>query len=515
MFSILLFKDIRFFLMTFRFAAAMVTVTLLVLTSMWILGDDYARRRDAYNTSAEESARRDREESYVPSQIMPTLHRPPAALSIFAQGEDRRFGNTLTIRRWIVPQRTTGSFTDNMLLAAQPAFDLYTIVAVVLSLFAVLLTYDGVSGEREEGTLKLQSSLGAGRAAIYTAKFTGAVICLAIPLLIGLAAGLILLQFTMSIGFGPDHYLAILLMAVASMLYAAVFAALGLLSSALLRRSSAALVLALLLWTVGVLLIPEAAQNAGDNLVPLPSPTELTNLDKATAAEAVKALDGFAERYPNYPYGMATGNFGFGDGGGSGAHKFDGQEINFREAEEYVRFYEPYMIRRAETLWDAFKKHYAEKERQAALADLLSLPAPIHHLRLAFNALAGTGYPSYYEFMEACRRYRRTLLSALQARGYFGDNALAFFTRRPRSEINDDLFSERAPMNMAAYEAKDWTKFGPESWGPLPPDETPPFAYTDGRPGWEQVVAPMAMLAAFIAALFLAGLVAFQKYDIR
>ena len=109
MFLSLLFKEIRFHLLTFRFAAALITTLMLVVLSMWVLGDDYIRRRNTYNISVETTARQI-EEVYVPSQISPTLYRPPSALSIFAQGEDRRFGNTLQVQRWEVPRRAEGSF---------------------------------------------------------------------------------------------------------------------------------------------------------------------------------------------------------------------------------------------------------------------------------------------------------------------------------------------------------------------------------------------------------------------
>ncbi len=46
MFRVLLWKEIREHLMTFRFGAALVTTFVLVVISVWVLGEDYMRRRD-------------------------------------------------------------------------------------------------------------------------------------------------------------------------------------------------------------------------------------------------------------------------------------------------------------------------------------------------------------------------------------------------------------------------------------------------------------------------------------
>ena len=198
MFRVLLWKEIREHLMTFRFGAALLTTFVLVVISVWVLGDDFQRRRDAFNLAAEDSARNDMQ-VVVPSQIRPTVHRTPSVLSVFAQGEDRRFGNTVLVQRWEVPRRAEGSFTDNMLLAAEPALDLYTIFALVVSLFGILFSYDAVSGERERGTLKIQCSAGAGRASILAAKLLGGIICLAIPFVFSFLSGLLLLSLFLGV----------------------------------------------------------------------------------------------------------------------------------------------------------------------------------------------------------------------------------------------------------------------------------------------------------------------------
>ena len=514
MFATLLSKEVRHHLLTFRFAAALATTLILVIVSVWVLGDDYIRRSNAYNLAAEASAQADRE-IYVPSEISPTLHRPPSSLSIFAQGEDRRFGNTVQVNRWEVPREAEGSFNDNMLLAAEPALDLHTIFAIVVSLFGILFSYDAVSGERESGTLKLQCTTPISRGTLFAAKFTGGVICLAIPFLLSFTSGLILLSFFSGLRFTPEQWSAIGLMVFAGLLYGAAFVATGLACSATVRRSSVALVLSLLVWAVFVLLIPSAANSAADILAPMPSPAAIANVEKTSLQEAAASLREFGERYPNYWLGLYTG--GWSIPGRGGCLKFDGREVDYRHGEAWVRTFEPMMQGRAQRIWDAFYRGEGQRRRHAEVFETLSLPSPTHHLRRAFMALAKTDYRVYGDFLEGARRYRRQMITDFESRGYFSDNASQFFSRRPISEIDDERFLARAryyrqqrALNRPAREY-----LSPELWGPLPAEAIPQFEHHPAESDFVGSLQPIGILTTIAAIIFAIGFVAFIRYDVR
>ncbi len=514
MFVTLLLKEVRHHLLTFRFAAALATTLILVVVSVWVLGDDYIRRRNAYNLAADASAQANRE-VYVPSEISPTVHRPPSSLSIFAQGEDCRFGNTIQVNRWEVPREAEGSFNDNMLLAAEPALDLYTIFAIVVSLFGILLSYDAVSGERETGTLKMQCTTPTSRGTLFAAKFTGGVICLAIPFILSFTGGLILLSFFSGLRFTPEQWSAIGLMVFAGLLYGAVFVATGLACSAIVRRSSVALVLSLLVWALFVLLIPSAANSAADVFAPMPSPAELANIEKATLQEAAASLREFRERYPRYWLGLYTS--GWSIPGRGGCFKFDGGEMDYRHGEAWVRTFEPMMQGRAQRIWDAYYRGERQRRRHAEVFEILSLPSPTHHLRMAFMALAATDYRAYGNFLEGARRYRRRMITELESRGFFSDNASQFFSRRPASDIDDGKYAARRLYyrQQEALGREDSEFMGPDLWGPLPPEEIPQFEYLPVQSDFAGSLQPMGILAAIAAILFAIGFVAFIRYDVR
>ena len=291
MFRVLLWKEIREHLMTFRFGAALITTFVLVLVSVWVLGDDFIRRRNLHNTLAKSYAESARE-LLTPSQLQPVVQRPPSALGIFAQGEDEHLGNAVTIRRWEVPRRADNSLTSNKLLASMPTFDLLTIFVIALSLFGVLLSYDGFSGEREHGTLKLICACPTTRGIVFAAKFVAGSVVLIIPFLLSFASGLAVLNFVHGIAFTGTQWLSIALMILAGLLYGSLFIAIGLISSALSNRSSTSLALALLFWVLGVVVIPSVGTGLAST-APLEPPQEISRLEQTTSSD----IDARARRF--------------------------------------------------------------------------------------------------------------------------------------------------------------------------------------------------------------------------
>ena len=87
--------------------------------------------------------------------------------------------------------------------------DFTFIFQVVLSLFAILFTYDAINGERESGTLRLTYSCPVPRATYLLAKLAGAWTGLVVPLLIPVALA-ILLVLVMNVPVDSTHWYRIL-----------------------------------------------------------------------------------------------------------------------------------------------------------------------------------------------------------------------------------------------------------------------------------------------------------------
>jgi ABC-type transport system involved in multi-copper enzyme maturation permease subunit len=513
MFRVLIWKEIRGHLMTFRFAAALVTISLLIVSSVWMLGEDYLRRFNSYVQASDAAANLEKE-YVVPSEINPTLLLPPSPLSMFSRGEAGRFGNSITIRRWEVPRETTGNYGTGLMTTAQAPFDFYTVIAAVVSLFAILLTYDGISGERETGLLKMQSTCGTGRASLFLSKFAGAVICLAIPILLGMVAGLLVLIFILNIGFSSGQWLAIALIGFASMLYGTLFAALGLACSAVVRWSAASVVLALLCWAMLVIVLPSLSQSTAAAIRPLDSQFALNSLERHTMAEAQRTREELASRYPDHEYGYWTSSFSTKS---ERFFKYDCRAAGFRDAEQFIRGLEPVMQARADTVWRAYNAADQREREQALLEEQLAFISPARHLRDALSSLTYTSYSQYADFIEAARRFRAEMLDNFRRKGYFGDNVLKFFSQRDPEDIDDEKYRARVDYYRSQLAlGKNYGQFmGPKFLAPVSASDIPEFDFRYFRLTAEPVVIPLGVLAVEAALLLLAGLVAFQRYDIR
>ena len=69
------------------------------------------------------------------------------------------------------------------------------VVATLFSLVALFFTYDSLTGEKADGTLKLVFSTAASRAQILAGKWAGTFLTLAVPFLLATLCGMLVLGF--------------------------------------------------------------------------------------------------------------------------------------------------------------------------------------------------------------------------------------------------------------------------------------------------------------------------------
>jgi len=519
MFGVLLWKEIRDHLMTFRFGAVLVTTFVLVIVSIWILGDDYIRRRNTYNRLSEEAAN-EVTEYRIPSHINPSVHYPPVSLSIFVQGKSKCLGNVVTVNRWEVPRDASDSLTDNELLAALTTFDLLAIFTFVISLFGVLLSYDSLSGERERGTLKMLYNSGSSRVSIFITKFLAGTFVLFLPLVVSLLCVLIILQFVFDISFTQNQWVAISSILFAGIVFGSLFIAIGMLCSSIFKRSSTSLALTLLTWTFAVILIPNVSTSLAPSLHPLPSPSEIDAFDKTTREDAIAEGREFVSRVRDEEQ---LNNVGF--WGTIGANSYGnsirwGTRDAFVLAERIISVCEPMWQERAERVWRLVREHEAELEKQARLADLLNSLSPAYLLKKVCTTLANTDYETYARFMERTRRFRREFLDDLENKGYFSDNAVAFVTQIPWDRrLSDEEFMQ---MEMEFIDrhgegtGERWEdRISEYNWPQLPSDIVPAFVFDASQPQFHTALVPFAVLFLLVVITFVSGVFAFIRYDIR
>jgi ABC-type transport system involved in multi-copper enzyme maturation permease subunit len=195
----------------------------------------------------------------------------PRPLSVFAKGLDEVMdrGYTITAYLGIEPHDRQTSAVSLFALFAPP--DLLYIVKALLSLIALLFAYDAVSGEKENGTLKLLLGSAVSRGQLLAAKMLGGLAAVMLPFVVLWVAVLAPLAARPEIVLGGSEFSRLGLMLLASLLYAAGFFALGVLVSALSRSSAGSLIVLLFLWATLVFAVPNVGNLVAEQVAPLPS----------------------------------------------------------------------------------------------------------------------------------------------------------------------------------------------------------------------------------------------------
>ena len=273
-------------LMTFRFAAAVFITLLLVVAATAVLIKDYERRLESYNTSIETHRQRLRKwQTYSPGMGRLNVDRPPNPLSLFNVGLDKRLGNKIPVSHWFVPSLWDAEMdsSDNSFLNIFSSIDIVFIFEVVLSLLALIFAYDALAGERERGTLRLVLTHPVRRGHILLAKYISAMLCLLVPLLMSLLLAVMLLTTSTSVSLSTDDFLCIGGIVLSSLVYLSVFYLIGLLISALTRRTGTALMLSMFAWGFLVLVYPNM-------ILATTSPQDASEARGASAFNQIKQI---------------------------------------------------------------------------------------------------------------------------------------------------------------------------------------------------------------------------------
>ena len=255
-------------LLSQRFAVGILISVILTVGCIVLQTDYYSERVKEYrfDVDTKESVYGSKLESWGWYSLyyfdpMPLI--PPGKLSPIANGLPPSTKSSLE----------TISFDRNFLPDLFPAPDIVFVVAIIMSLLAILFSYDSVSGEREQGTLKLIAANSISRPKVLLGKWIGGTTSILIPFLIAIFAGLIYISVSPQIQLGVGDWAAIFLIILASMTYISLFYLLGLMVSAFSRISSAAVLSALALWVLIVLVIPGLGPYLSSRIVPLSSVT--------------------------------------------------------------------------------------------------------------------------------------------------------------------------------------------------------------------------------------------------
>ncbi|RKU20072.1 hypothetical protein C6503_06745 [Candidatus Poribacteria bacterium] len=254
------------------------------------------------------------------------------------------------------------------------------IIGYVLSLVALLFTFDAISGERESGTLRLMLANSVPRHTALMGKFLGALISITIPFALAMLVNLLVISTAKDVHLNTEAWGRLGIICLIALLYTCLFLALGLLVSARVQRSAVSLVVLLLIWIVFVVFTPNTlASIVGGFSSPMSSDE---------FEERSSQLEDELEGELLFKYYL---------------HPKDTREDMIKRIQlggEYVTEDAAQQERLHETL---LKQQISQMRRVRAAIRL----SPVTIVQSLFESFAGTGFERHLQFLENVQSYAR------------------------------------------------------------------------------------------------------------
>jgi ABC-type transport system involved in multi-copper enzyme maturation permease subunit len=436
-------KEILNSVISFRFVAVFALLLILVPVTVFILTNDYVKKVEEF------SSRRQGIEDYLKAYahfnrlggvVQPS--QPPLPATALVRG--------------ISFDINLEDFDDDPLPVMFPLLDLVFVVAILLSLAALIFSYDAVSGEKEDGTLKLMLANGLPRHQILLGKIFGGTLTLFIPFLVSMVLGLIVILMNPRISWTGANWGSLGLVLGGAAVYVFFFESLGVLISSRHHSSSASIMTSLCVWVLLVLVIPNLSPYLASLLSPAPSrikvnreisrltDVERDNLGRQLQAEKMRDL---VKRYPVLISLLSEAETK------TRAEK----DPAFREAVEA-------RTREVQAAWEEANRIQGEKvqvlraeldRREAAqtrLARIVSMISPLADFSYWATDLTSTGLRNIAHFNDLSDRwgraygeYSRSKIAALQKQDPTVDwwNTAVDVSDMPRFEYSEETLAAR------------------------------------------------------------------------
>jgi len=232
-------------ILNLRFMIGLVLCIIVTVACIMILAHDYRQEMKDYNT------RMNLQDEILDNYAKANRHRLLGMLR--PQKPPERFRPLII---GIPGNEDLGFFDYNPLPILFPPLDFLFIVTIIMSLLAILFSYDAIAGERQIGTLRLVISNSISRTKVLFGKFIGGSASLLIPFILALLVGVLYINLNPNIQWDGSAWVELALLTAASITFITLFYLLGLMISTFSKYSAISILNCLFLWVLLILVIP-------------------------------------------------------------------------------------------------------------------------------------------------------------------------------------------------------------------------------------------------------------------
>jgi ABC-type transport system involved in multi-copper enzyme maturation permease subunit len=279
-------KEILENLLSYRFFILTGLLGLLMTVAVIVGYGDFLQRVENY-------------EILRPAPGSPNIIIEPTPLSILAKGLEENLTRLYEVSFLGIEIRQNQQ-SVNRIFALFAVPDLLFAIKVVLALIAVLFSFDAVSFEKEQGTLKLLLSHDLRRPSLILGKLVGRFALVFVPFTVLYLVFLLTISLLPSVVTTWDFWTRALILLLISGCYALLFTALGIFVSSTVHRSSTSMVMGLALWLLFVFIIPNFGSTLARSISDVPSSDRI---EMEARLSTIKAIYERLQREKDNPTG--------------------------------------------------------------------------------------------------------------------------------------------------------------------------------------------------------------------
>lgn len=473
-------KELRDHLQSTRFLVAASVSTLLIVMSIW-LGISHYKEKSAQYEQAMQMMYDLASQQTNWMTVSMSAYRKPGVAEIFSNGVNSDIGRYSNIGPWSEVRLVRSEYSDDPMMAAFQFLDPMFVVLIVLSLIAILFTYNAVNGEKESGTLKLVFANKVSRSEYIIGKLIGSWLVILAPVIISFLVGALLLILG-GLGLTAAHWGQYAMFVLASVLYTTIFMLLGVFVSALTHRSSVSFLVLLVVWICSVLIVPKAATMLAGQAIPVPTVDEIESRVNSFATQT--RTEFFANMAKRSRERFQTVK---------DLKPEDRQQVFaafMKENEEQRKEMDKQISANSARIYEDY---YNQKNRQELLAFSLAKISPASQFQLVTMKLSGTDVALKKRYEDAMKEYKAQYSTFSQGKG--------------------GMFGIRVSSSRGSSSA---SMSGPEE-KKVDMSEAPKFTDPDYTVGTAVAgsLFDLGMLALFNVLAFVGAFVAFLRFDMR
>ena len=482
MLKLIIYKELKEIIGSAKFAVTFGLCSILIILAFFTGIKNYETSMLEYNASNAARATRHEKRTDWSEVTDYQIFLTPKPLSSLVMGVSNDLGRSGYINGSDIPSFSDSTYSQQPVFAVFRFLDLEFVFQIILSLFAILFAFDSINGEKERGTLRLSFANSLPRANYILGKLAGSFLALALPLLIPILIGILMLPLS-GITLSGEEWVRLFLFIAGGFLYLGVFLTLSVFISGLTQRPSSSFLFLLVIWVCSALIIPRASILVAGNIVEVPSSEEISmrqlQLGRQNAREYTEKL---GELYKEFFQELRQG-------------KDRSPEFQKKRQDEIGEALRKFRTEKDKQVKDLTSRLNEERRnllnKQERLAFNISRISPVAVFNLASTTLAGTSVDLRNHFQKRAEEY--------------SESFAAFYKKKTGREIG----------SPGSSSSRDEEEKKPKQ--PIDIREIPEFVYQP--PGLSVIlkdsIPDMAILILFNLIFFSGAFLAFLRYDLR